>query len=127
MSASAAAVAAVGFGQAVVLRHLLTPRDFGLMGMMWVAVGFVQKFSDMGMSNAIVHRQDATAEQLDNFVKGCRVRPNFAECHHSANWALHSQGYKLVRRQISAPLSKNVIAKPDSGGHTHSRQPFKKE
>jgi lipopolysaccharide exporter len=66
MSASAAAVAAVGLGQAVVLRRLLTPRDFGLMGMMWVAVGFVQAFSDMGMSNAIVQRQDATADQLSS-------------------------------------------------------------
>ena len=49
-----------------VLARFLSPSDFGLMGMIMVVIGFAQAFADMGISNAIIHRQDATKEQLSS-------------------------------------------------------------
>ena len=46
--------------------RLLTPADFGLMGIIMVVIGFAQTFSDMGISNAIIHRQDTTNKQLSS-------------------------------------------------------------
>jgi len=49
-----------------ILARLLSPSDFGLMGMILVVIGFAQVFADMGISNAIIYRQDATREQLSS-------------------------------------------------------------
>lgn len=48
------------------LARYLAPSDFGLMGMIMVVMGLAQAFADMGISNAIIHRQDATREQLSS-------------------------------------------------------------
>jgi O-antigen/teichoic acid export membrane protein len=58
-----------------VLAHLLSPSDFGLMGMMTVVVGLISIFADVGVSNAIICHQDATREELSslywlNFLVG---------------------------------------------------------
>jgi lipopolysaccharide exporter len=55
---------ALQFITLAVLARLLTPSDFGLMGMVMVVIGFARAFVDMGISNAIIHRQDATKDQL---------------------------------------------------------------
>lgn len=52
--------------QMVVLARLLSPEDFGLVAMASVVVGFARAFQDVGISNAIIHRQDTTAEQLSS-------------------------------------------------------------
>jgi lipopolysaccharide exporter len=57
---------AIQFITLAVLARLLSPSDFGLMGMIMVVIGFGQAFADMGISNAIIHRQDATKEQLSS-------------------------------------------------------------
>ena len=49
-----------------ILARLLSPVDFGLMGMIMVVIGFAQTFSDMGISNAIIQRQDTTKDQLSS-------------------------------------------------------------
>ncbi len=48
----------------LVLARVLSPADFGLMAMVLVFINFAQTYTDLGISAAIVHRQDATAEQL---------------------------------------------------------------
>ncbi len=50
--------------QLVVLARLLTKEDFGLMALAMVAVGFAQIFSDMGITNAVIHKKDITSSQL---------------------------------------------------------------
>lgn len=60
------AVTALGFVTLAVLARLLSPADFGLMGMIMVVIGFAQAFADMGISNAIIYRQDATKDQLSS-------------------------------------------------------------
>jgi lipopolysaccharide exporter len=50
----------------IILARLLSPEDFGLMGMVMVVIGFAQAYIDLGISSAIIHRQDATKEQLSS-------------------------------------------------------------
>ena len=52
--------------QLAFLCRILTPSDFGLMAMAMVAIGFAQLFADMGISNAIIYRQDATDKELSS-------------------------------------------------------------
>jgi len=63
---SMCAVTALQFVTLAILARLLTPTDFGLMGMIMMVIGFAQAFADMGISNAIIHRQDATRDQLSS-------------------------------------------------------------
>ncbi len=58
--------AAAQIAQLLVLARLLKPEDFGLMAMILVVFGFAQVFADMGVSNAIIHRQDPTREELSS-------------------------------------------------------------
>jgi O-antigen/teichoic acid export membrane protein len=62
--------------QISILAHLLNPSDFGLMAIVMVVIGFSHAFLDMGISNAIIHKQEITHEQLStlywvNVLAGC--------------------------------------------------------
>lgn len=50
--------------QLAILARFLEPSDFGLMALVMVVIGFSQAFLDMGISNAIIHKQEITHEQL---------------------------------------------------------------
>ncbi len=52
--------------QLAVLGRLLIVSDFGLMTTVMVVIGFAQAFADMGLSNAIIYRRDATKNQLSS-------------------------------------------------------------
>ncbi len=52
--------------QVAVLTRFLSPADFGLMAMAMVIIGIVQAFNDMGISNAIIQRQDTTRDRLSS-------------------------------------------------------------
>lgn len=49
-----------------ILGRLLDPTDFGLVGMVTVITGFAAAFYDMGVSNAVIYKQDITTEQLSS-------------------------------------------------------------
>lgn len=49
----------VGFAISVVLARLLTPRDFGLVGMITVFTGFANLFTELGFGAALVQRKNA--------------------------------------------------------------------
>lgn len=66
LSSSTALTVIINLGQTITLARLLHTRDFGLMTMAWVVVGFVQMFSDLGVSNAVIQRRDVTKEQLSS-------------------------------------------------------------
>lgn len=51
-------------GQYVVLARLLSPNDFGLMGMIIVIISFAQVFTDMGLGSAIIQKKNVTEQQL---------------------------------------------------------------
>ena len=54
-SISALVVAAVQLCQYSFLTRILSPSDFGLMALILVVIGFSNAFSDMGITNAIIH------------------------------------------------------------------------
>lgn len=60
-------VTGLSFITTAILARLLSPSDFGMMGMIMVVIGFAQAFSDMGLSNAIIQRQDVPENHLSSF------------------------------------------------------------
>ena len=52
--------------QLAILARLLSPEVFGLMAIMMVVIGFSQAFMDMGISNAIIYRQQISHSQLSS-------------------------------------------------------------
>ncbi|MBH0038956.1 MOP flippase family protein [Pseudoalteromonas sp. SWN166] len=52
--------------QLSILARYLEPTDFGLMAILMVVIGFSQAFMDMGVSNAIIHRQKISNSQLSS-------------------------------------------------------------
>jgi len=50
--------------QVAILARYLSQSDFGLMAIVMVVIGFAQAFLDMGISNAIIHKQKVTYRQL---------------------------------------------------------------
>jgi len=77
-TASTVTSTALNFLRLAILARLLSPQDFGLMAMIMVVIGFAQAYADMGISNAIIYRQDATRDQLSslywlNIIAGVAV------------------------------------------------------
>ena len=62
--ASTVSTTALQLIQLAALAHLLPREAFGLLSMVMIVLGFSQPFADMGMSNAIIQRQEATKSQL---------------------------------------------------------------
>jgi len=58
--------AGLGFLQLAILARLLDPADFGMMAIVVAVIAFAQIFSDMGVSNAIVHHQQVSQEELSS-------------------------------------------------------------
>jgi lipopolysaccharide exporter len=54
------------FLQLVITARLLTPRDFGLMGAAMLVIGLGHTFADMGVSAAIIYRQEIGKAQLSS-------------------------------------------------------------
>jgi PST family polysaccharide transporter len=54
----------MGMAATVILARLLTPQDYGLIGMAAVVVGFVSMFKDMGLSAATIQKEEITGEQV---------------------------------------------------------------
>ena len=52
------------FGSAVVVAHLLTPADFGMVAMVSPILGFLGTFNDLGFGQAIVQTPDITRDQI---------------------------------------------------------------
>ena len=51
-------------GRTIVLAHLLTPQDFGLIGMVMVVVSFATMFKNAGLNMATVQRAEITHDQI---------------------------------------------------------------
>ena len=52
--------------QLIILARFLNAEDFGLVAIVMVVIGFSQLFMDMGISNAIIHKQHITDMQLSS-------------------------------------------------------------
>lgn len=58
--------AALQFSQMAILARMLAPGDFGLMAVVLAVTAFMQVFSDLGVSAAIVHHQHISESQLSS-------------------------------------------------------------
>lgn len=63
---SALTRALMQFGQVAILARLLSPADFGVMAVVIALMAFVSIFADAGISNAIIHFQDISQQQLSS-------------------------------------------------------------
>lgn len=61
---SQAVVFAIRIGSVMVLARILSPRDFGIMGMVTAVTGVLALLRDFGLSAATVQRKEVTNEQL---------------------------------------------------------------
>ncbi|MGL6339223.1 MAG: lipopolysaccharide biosynthesis protein [Waterburya sp.] len=52
------------FGSTAILARLLSPEDYGLIGMATVVVGFVEYFKDLGLSTATIQRSEINHQQV---------------------------------------------------------------
>ena len=53
------------FGISVFLARLLSPRDFGLIGMVFVFTGFASSLSEMGLAASLVQQRAVSEQQLN--------------------------------------------------------------
>lgn len=54
----------INLGRTVILARLLTPEDFGLIGMVTVFIGFITLFKDAGLTMATVQKEEITHQQI---------------------------------------------------------------
>ena len=54
----------IGIAATVMLARLLTPLDYGLIGMIGAITGFLGIFKDLGLDSALIQRAHVTAEQI---------------------------------------------------------------
>jgi lipopolysaccharide exporter len=57
----------IQLAQAAVLARLLEPSDFGLMAMVALVLNLAEQYVDVGISNAIIHRQESFSDELSSF------------------------------------------------------------
>lgn len=137
-SVSAVVVTILQFSTLAILARLLSPSDFGLMGMIMVVIGFARLFADMGISKAIIYRQDATKNELSSlywlnifagiavFIIVCAVTPLVAAFYHETrlNKLIHVAVFSFlispVGQQFQILLQKELrfddLAKIEIGG-----------
>ena len=57
----------ISIGGTSILARLLSPSDYGLIGLVATLTALLQSFSEMGLSWATIQRKDITVEQIHNF------------------------------------------------------------
>ena len=55
----------ISFVNTIVLAHILSPDDYGLMAMAMVVCGFIGFFNEIGLGSAIIQRKNLTENQLN--------------------------------------------------------------
>ena len=63
MGVSTVARSLLEFSATLVTARLLTPKDFGLVGMVLAIIGFVDMFKDLGLATVTVQRENLREEQ----------------------------------------------------------------
>jgi len=71
-------VQGVRFAVMLVIARILTPDDFGLVGMLAIFIGIANSLTDCGFSQALIRKQNRTPEDIStsfyfNFVSSCVI------------------------------------------------------
>ena len=56
----------VSFTKSIVLARLLTPQDFGIFGIALIIFSVLQTVGQLGVSSALIHRQNVSRDDLNN-------------------------------------------------------------
>lgn len=92
--AAQAAKFVLNFAAAAILARLLSPKEFGLVGMVLGVIGLVGIFNELGLSTATVQRQYISQQQVSNLfwinvvvsgivsVASCGLAPLLAKFYH---------------------------------------------
>jgi len=64
VGSSQAVIKIISFCTTIILARILNPEDYGIMAMAMLVTGFVGFFNEMGMSAAVVQRQNITQREL---------------------------------------------------------------
>jgi len=56
----------LAFGTIIIMAHLLSAHDFGLVAMASLALGFIELFKDLGTGSAVIQRKDVSAGLLSS-------------------------------------------------------------
>lgn len=81
----------LNLGSLAILGRLLTPNDYGLIGMVTPIIGFVEMFKDLGLSTATIQREEINHQQVSTLfwinilVSGC-ISVFFAALAPSIAW-----------------------------------------
>jgi O-antigen/teichoic acid export membrane protein len=86
-----------------VLARLLTPDDFGLVGMATVVIGFVDIFKDLGTSAAVIQRKNLSEELLSSIFW---VNVAFGVIATTVLFALSPLGAAFYHEQRVTPILK---------------------
>ncbi len=78
----------------IILARLLTPNDYGLIGMATPIIGFVQLFKDLGLSTATIQRDEINHQQVStlfwiNLVVSILISLVFAALAPVVAWFYH--------------------------------------
>ena len=89
---------ALQFAVLIVLAHLLSPHEFGLIGMILIFTGFASSIADMGLGASIVQAQVLSDENLNsvfwlNIALGVHPNDYFYPCR--------AAGFEFLRRAAS--------------------------
>ncbi|MCL1469346.1 lipopolysaccharide biosynthesis protein [Argonema antarcticum] len=58
----------LNFGSTAVMARLLTPEDYGLLGMVVIITGFIDLFKDLGLSTATIQKSEITHKQVSTLL-----------------------------------------------------------
>lgn len=93
-AAGSAVTTIVQLAQLAIVAHLVSPREFGQLALVMVVLAYGSAFADAGLSQAIIFRQNSSADELGSiysfnllvglalFVATCAIAPLVAGIYH---------------------------------------------
>lgn len=94
-------------GSTIILARLLSPKDYGLIGMVTVVLGFAELFKDLGLANATVQKSQINHQQVStlfwiNFVISCLTAISIAIAAPIVSWFYKEPKLTLITIVLSS-------------------------
>lgn len=103
---------AVQFVSVIVMSRLLTPKDFGVIAMIWPVIAFVNLLQGMGLASAVANAREVTYSQLSTvFCISVGISAALcalvAMCYAGAvELGLYDRAYKLLLLPVQQSLTR---------------------
>lgn len=94
-------------GSTIILARLLSPKDYGLIGMVTVVLGFAELFKDLGLANATVQKSHINHQQVStlfwiNFAISCLTAVSVAIAAPIVSWFYEEPKLTLITIVLSS-------------------------